>query len=795
MSKTFKRVKKRSFALWTKLRKIPTGRLILGAIAFLILAVAVSGGGFILLVRSGAFGQLPSYGELRNIQNNVASEVYSADGKLIGKFYIQERTQTDLDHISPHLIDALIATEDVRFFNHNGVDYHSLARVLIKSILLQNESSGGGSTITQQLAKNLYPRRNHGWLTLPVNKTKEVLTARRIEKIYSKNEILELYLNTVSFGDNAFGIETAAERYFSVDPDELTIEQSAVLVGMLKATYNYNPRVNPEAAIQRRNLVLDQMKKYKFLTDSMAGKLKEVPLQLKYTNPTHDEGLAPYFREYLRTNISSLLQTIEKPGGGGYNLYTDGLKIYTTIDSRMQRYAEEAMREHMKRLQKTFYMHWGSARPWYKNNDVYLNAIFRSDRYKKLKAEGLSEEEIQTEFKKEIPMKIFTWEGEEEKLMSPLDSVRHYLYFLNAGLLAMEPSTGYIKAWVGGINHRYFKYDHVNINTKRQVGSTFKPIVYASALEQGFDPCEYLVNEQTIYEEYEDWSPRNANGEYTGYYSMEGALANSVNTISVNLLMESGLRNTIKLAHNLGIESKVPGVPSIALGTPSISLYEMTAAYSAFVNEGRTVKPRYLTKIEDARGKAIYENESPGESRKILSDRTVEIMLEMLQNVINNGTGAKLRYHYGLYNDIAGKTGTTQNHADGWFMGATPHLVTGVWVGADDPGIHFRTLDLGQGAATALPIYGLFMQKVAKDPAFRSITRARFPEPSLETRELLDCEPFKEKLDSEKGIFNVFDNLFKRSEPDPPRYPEQAAEKKQKKKRGFFQRLFGGKKD
>ncbi|MGK7396150.1 MAG: penicillin-binding protein 1A [Candidatus Cyclobacteriaceae bacterium M3_2C_046] len=760
-----------------------------GALLVLGLLVLMGLGIFIMMVRGGAFGSLPTYGELRNINNNIASEVYSADGELLGKYFIQERTHTDINNISPYLLKALIATEDIRFYQHHGIDFKSLGRVLFKTLLLQDESSGGGSTLTQQLVKNLYPRQDYGVLSMPVNKTREALVARRLEKIYSKPKILELYLNTVSFGENAFGIETASQRFFNKKPKALNLQEAAVLVGMLKATSTYNPRTHKDLSRQRRNLVINQMDNYNFITSREADSLKALDIELDYRNQDHNEGLATYFRQQLRQELQQALQQQPQEDGTNFNLYTDGLKIYTTLHSKMQRYAEEAMREHMSKLQQTFYRHWGSTRPWYQDENILINAIHRSPRYKKLKAQGLTEKEIQQEFRNEEMMTIFTWDGEEEKMMSPLDSVRHYLYFLNAGFLAMDPSSGDVLAWVGGIDHKYFKYDHVNINTKRQIGSTFKPIVYAAALENGMEPCEYIENERRIYEEYDGWSPQNSDGQYEGFYSMQGALTNSVNTISVNLLMETGINKAVNLAHEMGIQSNVPQVPSIALGTSSISLYEMVTAYSAFANRGRIIQPRYLVRVEDQQGNIIYQNEENNPGKKVISAETADIMIEMMKSVVNNGTGARLRYRYGLYNDIAGKTGTTQDHADGWFIGITPKLVAGAWVGADDPGIHFRSLELGQGASTALPIWGLFMKKVAKDKELNHFYKASFPSMDPQVAASLDCEPFK--LYKEEGLFDLF-KIFKKDpdrelEKPNPRYPKP--KKNKKKKRGFFEKL------
>lgn len=769
------------WSIWKKIALISS--LMAGAGIFILIV-------FFSLVYYGHFNAIPSYSELRNIRNNVASEVYSVEGQLIGKYYYQERTHTPFDEISPYLIKALLATEDIRFYQHDGIDYRSLARVFFKTILFQDESSGGGSTITLQLAKNLYPRKDFGIITIPVVKTREAFIAHRLENVYSKKEIIELYLNTVSFGDSAFGIQTASERFFNCTPAELNLQEAAVLVGMLKATHTYNPRTNPDLSINRRNTVLGQMAKYNFISDIEFDSVQTLPLALEYRNTGHNEGLATYFREQLRQELPAILQEIKKPDGSAYNIYTDGLKIYTTIHNKLQRYAEEANHEHMKRLQKTFDMHWSNSVPWRHDRRILLNAIYSTEKYQMLKEKGLAEEKIQDIFKEKKKMTVFSYDGEVEKEMSSLDSIKYYLRFLNSGFLAMEPSSGEVLAWVGGIDHKYFKYDHVNINTKRQVGSTFKPIVYAAALENGMDPCEYIANQQHTYEEYEDWSPENSDGNYEGYYSMQGALTNSVNTISVDLLLRTGIDHAVSLAHQVGIESKIPEVPSIALGTPSVSLMEMVSAYCTFANKGKIVKPRYLLKIEDNQGNILYENKTANPKKSVISSQTAEMMLQMMQSVVNEGTAARLRYHYGLFNDIAGKTGTTQNQSDGWFIGITPNLVAGAWVGADDPGIRFRTTALGQGAATALPIWGLFMQKVNSDRKLVHYSKARFPKPRPEVMEKLNCDPFV--MEKEDDAFDLWDIFKKRSEQDGPRYPDRKAERKskeKKKKKGFFGRL------
>ena len=776
------------------LSKTPLWKLLLSGFALLLSLLFIGIVSFYFIVKWGAFGAVPDQKTIQAFQNNTASEIYSEDGVLLGKYYIQDRTDVSFEDISPNVINALVATEDARFYEHDGIDRRSLLRVIFKTILLLDESSGGGSTITQQLAKNIFKRQNHGIFTIPVAKVKEAIIARRIEEVYSKNEIITLYLNTVPFGENAFGIETAAERFFSTTPDQLDITQAALLVGMLKANTTYNPRRNPENALSRRNVVLSQMVKYQFLEKGAYDSLKSKPIELKFKYTSHNEGLATYFREHLRQSLEQWAASKTKADGSPYNLYTDGLKIYTTINATMQQYAEEAVNKHMATLQEQFYAHWKGKRPWYRDENALINAIYKSKRYQQLKEEGLTEEEIQEVFRQPVDMTIFTWKGEEEVSMSPLDSVKHYLYFLNAGFLAMNPENGHIKAWVGGINHKYVKYDHVNKNTKRQVGSTFKPFVYAAALESGIDPCEYIPNERKVYENYENWSPRNANNVYEGFYSMQGGLTESVNTISVELIMRTGPEQVVDLAKKAGIESNIKPVPSIALGTANISLQEMVKAYGIFAREGVPVTPAYLLRIEDKFGNILeaFEQESPEE--RILSRESSVMVREMLKSVINKGTASKLRYQYGLTNDIAGKTGTTQSHADGWFIGITPKLVAGVWVGNDDPRIHFRTIQYGQGGHMALPIYGEFMKKVNNNAEFAEIRKARFPNPPMKIVEAMDCDPFI--LEQDKGFFDFLINIGKNN-PDKDSNVERVRERhkpvkrkeQKKKKRNIFDRI------
>jgi len=699
----------------------------------------------LLLLLTVVLIETPSNRKLRNIKNHVASEVFSADSVLLGRYYTQDRTEVRYESIAPVVFDALLATEDIRFYQHEGVDYISLGRVLVKSIIQQDESSGGGSTITQQLAKNLYPRKHYWVLSMLINKLREVITARRLEFIYTKKEIITLYLNTIPFADNTFGIEAASQRFFSTTADSLSIDQAAVLVGMLKATTYYNPRVYPDRAFYRRNVVLSQMMKYKFLSKEGADTLLVKPINLEISKTSHHLGLAPYFREYLKSELLTWCKNNTKRDGTPYNLYTDGLRIYTTLDSKLQQYAEASLTQQMADVQKSFFDHWGKEKPWKGKENVVDEAIRRSTRYKKLSLQGLSEEEIIAELSKPVPMRLFTWKGEEDAKISPIDSIKHHLQYLNAGFLAIEPSTGKVRSWVGGIEHDYFQYDHVKATTKRQVGSTFKPIVYAMAIERGILPCNLISAQRETYIDKEGvkWTPRNTQNDYQVEYTMRGALAYSVNTVSVKLIQEAGVLNTIALARKMGITSEMPEVPSIALGSSSISLMEMTGAYACIANEGVAVHPYYIESIHDLDG-TIYDNFKSKESgKRAFSKETAQLVTRMMQTVVHEGTASRLRWRYGVYNDVAGKTGTTQANADGWFIAMTPNLVVGSWVGADDPRIRFKYTELGQGSSTALPMVAYFLKRINQDTTFKKISQAKFkPLPSSLQMEL-DCDLYE----------------------------------------------------
>jgi penicillin-binding protein 1A len=700
-------------------------------------------------VALGAFGKLPDQRSLKQIQNPLASEVYSSDGILMGTYYIENRQYLDPAEIPELLRTALVATEDIRFYGHNGIDLRSLFRVFFKTLLLRNEGSGGGSTLTQQLAKNLYPRSDYGILSMPVNKVKEMITARRMEKVYTKDEILEMYLSTVPFGENTFGIKAASRQFFNKNPQELHMEEAAVLVGMLKATQIYNPVRNPESAKRRRNVVLDQMSKYEFLTPVLADSLKGLPLVADYHPLPHYAGIAPYFREFLRPELDQWSKDYAEDKTESYNLYTDGLKIYTTIDSRLQLYAEEAMKAHMKHLQEIFEKQWEGDNLWrgLKEEQLLIN-------YSGKHQPGMASEVAGK-------MEVFTWNGLQEREFNTLDSIKHYLKFLQAGFLAMDVRTADIRAWVGGINHEYFKYDHVR--ARRQTGSVFKPLVYLEALEQNISPCEYFPNDSVVYHDYEDWTPRNANRSYGGYYSMKGALIHSVNTVSVDLMMRVGIDSVVRRCKLAGIDSPLPEVPSLALGTGEVSLLEMVGAYQAIANGGIALDPVYLTRIEDRNGTVLFERGTASEGSSICTPENAELMVEMLRGVANQGTAAGLRTRFGITADVAGKTGTTQNYTDGWFIGFTPGLVAGAWVGGDLQNVRFKSITYGQGAYAAMPIWAAFIKSAFRDDQWKYLQKEDF-QISDSTRNQLMCDDFVEKKPSQFKPIKMLKEkkLFKR---------------------------------
>jgi len=760
MSQKRKAKKKTPKKKWTRvlLKLVGVSTILLSILLFL----------FVLVVRLGVFGEIPNNIELKKIKNNIATNIYSVDDKVLGRYYYQNRTNASIKDIPTHLVNALVATEDVRFFEHHGLDYRSTLRVLVKSIILMDKRFGGGSTISQQLAKNLYPRKDFGVLSMPVAKVKEITTAFRMEELYSKDEILELYLNTVSFGENTYGIETAALIFFNKRPSELNIDESAILVGLLKANNSYNPRTNEKAAIKRRNIVLRQMLKYKYLEQEEYEILIQKPIKLKYQKLSHDEGAAPYFREYLRKSCVEILKDKKHPDGSDYNLYTDGLKVYTTLNAQMQNYLEKSVEDHLSKLQDLFDKHWKGEEPWIKNPKLAMLQIEQSNAYQSLIKKGLSSDEAIAAMKVPHKTEIFTWNGMQDTLISSLDSLLHHFKTLQTGALVMHGKTGDVLAWVGGVNYKYFKYDHVT--SKRQTGSVIKPIVYASALEHGIEPCDFYENDSIVYSDYDDWIPQNSSEGFGGYYSVKGALANSINTVSVKLLLEAGIDSTIELAHKMGIESDLPSVPSMALGTGEVSLYEMVKSYAVIQNKGRKIEPRMIRRIEDAEGNVIYSESMHEPADIILSEASAQKLIAMMQGVVDRGTANGLRSVWNFEGELAGKTGTTQNNTDAWFMGMDSRLIVGVWVGGDNPVVRFRTTTYGQGAYAALPIFGNFLNSVYKNPKYAYLQNESFNIPdSIQT--LLDCNDFDEDgeprflrlfIDDDEDIGEFIKRLFKR---------------------------------
>ena len=702
----------------------------------------------IFMISMGWFGYMPDFKELENPKSNLSSEIYSADG-VLGKYYIQNRSNVHYADLSPNLVNALIATEDVRFQRHSGIDFRSFIRVFF-GLLTGNRGAGGGSTITQQLAKNLFPREDSpGMFRMGVIKLKEWITAVKLEYNYTKEEIIAMYLNTVDFGNQSFGIKSAAKTYFNKSTDSLNIQESALLIGMLKAPTLYSPIRNPKNAMIRRNTVLSQMYKYNYLTRQQFDSVSALPIDMSHFRlQDHKEGLATYFREYLRMELEKWCENNKKPDGTPYNLYKDGLKIYTTIDSRMQRYAEEAVQEHMKYLQALFFKHWKGVKnapfDWTMNAksiaEVYELGKKRSDRYLKMKAAGATDEQIDRVFNTKIPMTVFTWKGEKDTVMSPMDSVKYYKFYLQAGFMAVEPQTGFVKAYVGGINYKHFMYDHVVVG-KRQVGSTFKPFLYTLAMQEGeFNPCSKVPNIPVTFDlgDGKEWTPRNSNDSREGeMVTLKWALANSVNYISAFLMKRYKPDAVIQIVRKMGITTPIPPVPSICLGSCDLSLYEMVGAFATYANKGRYIQPIFITRIEDKNGNVLADFRP--QSSEAFSEETACLMLELMKGVVLSGTGARLHYSYKLTNPIAGKTGTTQNNSDGWFIGITPQLAAGAWVGAEDRSVHFRymTQEYGQGAAMALPIWALFMKKVYAD---RKLNVSKEDFPGLEKiKDRLNC--------------------------------------------------------
>jgi penicillin-binding protein 1A len=700
---------------------------------FLFFALLIASVGF------GLFGTLPSFRDLENPKSNLASEVISSDQAVLGTYYVQNRSNARFKDLSPNLVNALIATEDVRFYQHSGIDLRGTFAIIFYNAIGKKR---GSSTISQQLAKNLFPRQRSNMWTIGIIKLKEWLTALKIERNYTKEEIITMYFNTVDFGNNSYGIKSAAKTYFNTTPDKLSIEQAALLVGILKGTSYFSPVRNPERALNRRNIVLDQMNKYGYLDDKEYAELKEKPLELKYQNPDHNQGMATYFREYLRLELTQWCKENKKPDGTNYDLYRDGLKIYTTINSRMQGYAEQAVKDHLTYLQGEFFNHWKGRVPWGKNEDIIVQALKRSERYLDMRESGASQDSIEKAFNTPVPMTIFSWKGDIDTVMSPLDSIKYYKWFLRSSFMSMDPQTGQIKAWVGGPNYEYFKYDQVKMG-KRQVGSTFKPFVYTVAMDNGWSPCYEAPNLPVVFEDYNNWSPKNSDHKEGGMMTLRMGLANSVNLITAYLMKQIGPQAVVNVAHKMGITSELPPYPSIALGTADVSLYEMVGAYSTYANKGVWTEPVYLMRIEDKNGNVLFEKVP--KRVDALSEQTAYLMLYMMKGVTDLGTGRRIRGpRYRIPYPIAGKTGTTQDNSDGWYIGITPNLVSGVWTGAEDRIVHFRSTNLGEGANTAIPIWAMFMKKVYDDPTIK-ISKGDFEAPKGGLSVEIDCDKYKQQ--------------------------------------------------
>lgn len=712
----------------------------------------------VFLAAVGAFGALPTFEEIENPKSNLASQIITSDDEILGKFYVDNRTHVDFKDLSPHLVQALVATEDERYYSHTGIDFEALARAIIKL-----GSDGGGSTITQQLAKQLFHKNPSGKIGRIVQKFKEWVIAAKLERQYTKEEIITMYFNQFDFLYQAIGIHSAASIYFNTTPDKLTLEQSAILVGMAKNPSAYNPHRNPENMLKRRNVVYLQMVRNKVIEESQRDTLKLRPIEMDFKRVGLSQGLAPYFREYLRKYMASWIENNPKADGKKYNLYTDGLKIYTTLDYRMQGYAEEAVKEHMSNLQSVFFkMEEGrKTAPFHNINQREIDAIMtrgkrNSPRYSSLKNSGMSADSIDIIFNTPIKMSVFAWGGDIDTLMSPMDSIRYHKYFYQTGMMSVEPQTGFVKAWVGGIDHSRFKYDHVK-QGKRQVGSTFKPFVYATAIKQKhYSPCMEVPNVLTCIEKgkynlLKDWCPKNSNNEYGSTETLKSGLAKSLNTITTYLMKQVGPEPVIRLAREMGVKSEIDNQPSIALGTADLSVYEMVGSYTTFLNKGVYTEPIMITRIEDKNG--VVLGEFLPETNEVMSEEDAYVILNLLQGVTTTqgASGVRLKSTWGNYrhdvvtghpyafkNPIAGKTGTTQNNSDGWFMGAVPNLITGVWGGCEDRAAHFGSIYYGQGATVSLPVWGLFMQKCYADKTL-SISKANFEKPENHIKIELNC--------------------------------------------------------
>ena len=736
--------------------------IILGGITFIIL--------MFFIASFGGFGALPSFEDLENPQSNLATEVISADGVTIGKYAKENRTPITYKELPQNLVNALIATEDERFYEHSGIDFRGTARAVIKL-----GSGGGASTITQQLAKNLFTKNaSSNKIKRVLQKIKEWVVAIKLERQYTKEEIIAMYLNTQDFIFNAVGIRSASRIYFGKEAKDLDLQEAAIIVAMLKNPRQYNPNrvISKGKSLERRNVVFAQMEKNDFITEEEKDSLQQLPLKIHFNPESHSDGYATYFRAHLQKVMRNWVENNPKPDGEKYDIFKDGLKIYVTIDSRMQKYAEEAVKEHMANVQSYFFTEQKRNKnaPFYGIGKEDIDGIIErgkrnSDRYIRLKAAGKSKREIDEIFNTKTDMTVFSWKGDFDTIMSPNDSIKYYKFFLRSGLVSIEPQSGHIKAWVGGIDNKHFNYDAVN-QQKRQVGSTFKPFVYATAINQlSMSPCDELPNiRYTIpsgkYGLIQDWTPDNADNSYGGMVTLKAALAGSINTISARLIDMVAPENVVRLAKAAGIETVISSNPAIALGAVDLSLLEMTSAYSTFANKGLRVTPMIITRIEDKNG-TVLKDFTP-KTQEVLSEETAYVILDLLKGVTNSGSGIRLRsnytsagkvatgFPYGFTNPIAGKTGTTQNQSDGWFMGMVPNLVTGVWAGGEDRATHFAGILKGQGATMALPSWAIFMRKCYADKTLK-VSQSDFDRPQNLSINVNCSEKFGEENNNNKG--------------------------------------------
>lgn len=674
---------------------------------------------------------LPPLDQLENPQSNLSTQILSADGEVLDNFFTEEnRVIVHLDQVSPYVVDALISMEDARFYRHSGVDYWSMPALIYRNL---TGTTSGGSTITMQLSRNLFNSVNND-RTLN-RKIKEIIVSAVLEKNYTKQEILEAYLNTVNIFGNAYGIEMASQRLFDKRAKHLTVEESAVLVAMLKGQGVFDPIRKQDTVIARRNLVMQKMRDFGFLDidETQLDSLQNTPLVVAAQGQDHIKGIAPYFRQHVRDFLRDWCATNKRIDGEPYDMYRDGLRVYTTLDSRMQRHAESAAKEHLSSLQNTFNRHLLNREPWKYEPSIIDDLIRQSERYRLAKKGGKTDSEIAAEFNDPVKMKVFSWAGDIDTVMTPRDSVMWSARYLETGMTSIDPNTGHIKVWVGGIDYKHFKYDHVN-QGKRQVGSTFKPFVYAAAIDRGNrKPCDLEMNQPIVFEDVDGegttWSPKNADGKFGGYMTLRRGLATSTNLITARLMKTMTPQVVASYARNMGIKTELDEVPSLCLGTTDLKVLELTGAYCTFVNQGTYVEPIAVTRIEDRHGNVLWEH--PREVRQVLSRNNAYMMVELLKGVVDEpgGTAGRLRYRYKFKNEMGGKTGTTQNHSDGWFMGITPHLVSGVWVGCADRRVRFRSLEYGQGASMALPIYALFMERLYADESIGIPNDAAFERP------------------------------------------------------------------